>query len=66
MNCLQRVNTRRCEERGLAHLAPADAEPVWQQRIRISLTAGDNAFAKDDMVAEDKLLSALTAWAAVN
>lgn len=33
---------------------PADGAPVWQQRIRISLTAGEMAFAKVDMVAEVK------------
>ena len=36
-----------------AYRAPADAEPVWQHRMRISRTAGERAFAKD-MVAEDE------------
>lgn len=37
---------------------PADGAPVWQQRMRISLTAGEMAFAKDDMVAEVKVVGA--------
>ena len=34
------------------HRVPADAGPVWQHRIRISLTAGDSALAKDMLVDE--------------
>lgn len=45
---------RNCE----AHRVPADGAPVWQQRMRISLTAGEMALAKDDMVAEVKEMGA--------
>jgi hypothetical protein len=30
----------------LADLVPAEANPVWEHRIRISLTAGERAFVK--------------------
>ena len=38
------VNTRT----SVTYLAPADAAPDWQHRIRISLIAGESAFANDD------------------
>ena len=63
MNCLHAVSTRREQTRVHAHRAPADAAPVWQQRMRISLTAGDRALANDDMVVSNdeagKLAAAL-------
>ena len=52
MNCLQQVNDAPRRASWRTHRVPADAAPVWQHRIRISLTAGDNAFANDDMVEE--------------
>lgn len=46
------------------HLVPADAAPVWQHRMRISLTAGDKALANDDMVVNDEVevVAVLPSW----
>ncbi len=56
MNCLAKgLHTSLAVDICATHLVPADAAPVWQHRIRISLTAGERALVNDDMVMNDEV-----------
>ena len=58
MNCLaSRRYTSLKEGICATHLVPAEAAPVWQHRMRISLTAGDKALANDDMVVNEEVMA---------